>query len=553
MTPPAVEPLAELNRVLSRLDGESYGQYRRLVGEWDLPGAVLHVVRVQADPFAPPSRLAVRVPAASAGLPAAIHADPDRRRAIADWLLRRVAKELRGEAFHIDVGGQEVLARSALEVGSRGEITFRLALELPGRGRRIDGRRASRLLAERLPAAVASGLRWSDADAPGAWQHVHTVEDACALRHLLPELGLVAWVGDGTVLPRRSGVDDRPLLTGVVPFAAPPTLRTEVELPHCGRIAGMGVREGITLIVGGGFHGKSTLLRAIERGVYDHIPGDGRELAVSRADAVRIRAEDGRRVVRVDISGFVRDLPSGARTDDFSTDNGSGSTSQAANVVEAIEIGSRALLIDEDTAATNLMVRDQRMRELIPAAAEPLTPLVDVVRSLSRDHGVSTVLVMGGSGDYLDVADHVIAMEAYRARDVKDEARAVVAAHPLPHLAGTRFPEVRARIVDASSIEPKPGGRLKLRPRGLDALTLGEDTVRIAGLEQIVDASQVAGIGVAIARLVDAGHLNGRPLADALDRWELEMEERGCDRPVAVAEGPVDRLTAVDVWKVRYR
>jgi predicted ABC-class ATPase len=345
---------------------------------------------------------------------------------------------------------------------------------------------------------------------------------------MLPDLGLVAWVGDGAVLPRRSGVDQRPLATErAVPFTSPPTLRRELELPHRGRVAGMGVPEGITLIVGGGFHGKSTLLRALERGVYDHVAGDGRELVVTRADAVRIRAEDGRRVARVDISGFVRDLPGGVSTGDFSTDNASGSTSQAANAVEAMEAGSRALLIDEDTAATNLMVRDTRMRELVAARAEPLTPLVDVVRSLRRDHGVSTILVMGGCGDYLDVADHVIAMDAYRAADVVERARAVAAAHPLGHLGDVRFPPVRARTVDAASIDPRPNRRLKLRPRGMNALSLGDDTVRVAAIEQLVDPSQVAGAGVAIAHMVDAGHLRGRTLAEALDRWEEDVAARG--------------------------
>jgi predicted ABC-class ATPase len=521
------QTLTELQRTLQWMDGGSYGQYRRLVGKWELPAGELHVLRAQADPFAPPSRLAVHVTAGYAGLPADAYADPDRRRALADWLLRRVSRELRGAPFHVDRPGQEVLARSALELGPKGDVIFRLALELPGRGRRIDGRTASQLLTDRLPAAIARGLRWAEADAESAWTHVHTVEDACALRRMLPELGLVAWVGDGALLPRRSGVDERPLPSGAVPFQSPPTLVRTVELPHRGRVTGVGVPEGITLIVGGGFHGKSTLLRSIEHGVYDHVPGDGRELVVSRAEAVRIRAEDGRRVARVDISGFVGDLPSGAQTHDFSTENASGSTSQAANVVEAIEVGATALLIDEDTAATNLMVRDARMRELVAEGGEPLTPLVDVVRSLYRDHGVSTMLVMGGCGDYLDVADHVIAMDAYHARDVVDRAREVVAANPLVHLDDRPFPAVRARTLEAASIQPRPGGRLKLRPRGLDALAIGEDTVRIAALEQLVDASQVPGIGVAIARLAERGHLDGRPLADALDEWEEEVRRRG--------------------------
>lgn len=71
----------------------------------------------------------------------------------------------------------------------------------------------------------------------------------------------------------------------------------------------MGIPEGVTLIVGGGFHGKSTLLQALERGVYHHIAGDGREMVITRQDAVKVRAEDGRNIEKVNISAFINNLP----------------------------------------------------------------------------------------------------------------------------------------------------------------------------------------------------------------------------------------------------
>src|SRR5690606_11754769 len=311
----------------------------------------------------------------------------------------------------------------------------------------IDGRAARREFCDRLP-EMADALRWEALDTAEAERFADTVEDSAALRAALPGLGLVAFVADGSVLPRASGVSDRPMDGAAVPFASPEELRTTVSLPHAGEVSGMGVPEGVTLIVGGGFHGKSTLLHALERGVYDHIPGDGRELVVTRADAVKIRAEEGRRVVRTDVSAFVRNLPTGADTSDFTTDNASGSTSQAANIAEALEAGTSVLLVDEDTTATNLMVRDERMQRLVHGDREPLIPSVDLVRPLHRLHGVSTVLVMGASGDYFDVADHVVMLDAYRARDVTGQARALARPRRDADLSAPA-----RRVVDPASVD----------------------------------------------------------------------------------------------------
>ena len=294
--------------------------------------------------------------------------DPVRRRATADYLARRARQVLRGTRIRIDAGGQQVVERSSCQIRD-GAVELRLGLELPGHGRRIDGRAARHALCDTVPDLV-DALCWEALDTADATAFADSVADTVALRDRLSELGLVAFVGDGAILPRISGISDLPL-RDAVPFTSPESLRVTVDLPHRGTVTGMGIPEGITLIVGGGFHGKSTLLHALERGVYDHIPGDGRELVVTRADAVKIRAEEGRSVVRTDISAFVRTLPTGADTSDFSTENASGSTSQAANIAEALEAGTSVLLIDEDTTATNLMVRDERMQQLVHGDREP--------------------------------------------------------------------------------------------------------------------------------------------------------------------------------------
>nr|BFF22223.1 hypothetical protein GCM10025732_01880 [Glycomyces mayteni] len=258
-----------------------------------------------------------------------------------------------------------------------------------------------------------------------------------------------------------------------MPFRSPDSLAVEVELPHAGRVRGMGIAPGVTLIVGGGFHGKSTLLRALESGVWDHVPGDGRDFVVADRGAVKVRAEDGRAVTGVDVHAFVDHLPSGDDTRHFSTENASGSTSQAAAIVESLEAGARVLLIDEDTAATNLMIRDARMQELVAKDREPLTPLVDVVRSMADEHGVAVVLVMGGSGDYMDVADRVVLMDAYVPEDVTERAKALAAKPTGRRVEAEGFRTPRPRVIDPRSVSSESRGKQKIRADDTDGLRFG--------------------------------------------------------------------------------
>lgn len=515
----AGEPAGGLDDMLREMHGAGYGRYRALRGRWRFDGFTLDIDRVQADPFAPPSRLTITLDAACAAIPTDQWRPAPRARALADWFARGLRRALAGTGFEVDAGGQVVLDRSACEVRG-GRVVARVGLRMPAHGRRIDGHAARRLLIDRLPQAVNGALRWPSQDTPAVLAYLDSVEDTAAARRLLTEHDLVAFVADGAVLPRASGADQRPLRDGAVPFTSPASLRTTLTLPHRGPVTGMGLRTGMTLIVGGAFHGKSTLLRALQAGIYDHVPGDGRELVVTRGDAVKIRAEEGRAVQRVDISSFVGPLPGGARTDDFSTPDASGSTSQAAAICEAYEAGGRLLLIDEDTAATNLMFCDPRMRALVPQAKEPLTPLVRLAESMAA-HGVSTVLVMGGCGDYFTVADRVLMLDEYRCHDVS--ARAAELAGPADsapfHPPARRVPRP---VVAARA------GRRKIARRGVDRLVFGADEIDVRGLEQIVDPGQVTGIGLALARLSDARYLDGeRSLSDALDALQTELGDHG--------------------------
>ena len=504
-----------LTRTLTAIDGRSYGAYKQLKGSYDLGVCRLVVDHVQVDPYAPPSLMRVVVDPASAVLPEDLLSDHRGRVATTDFLARAVARaaaEL-GEGISTGAPGQEVLERTSVALTSDG-VEARLAVALPAAGRRIRGREAARLLTEDLPRLAQTALLHANLDAEALREHVTLHRDQEALRDQLAERGLVAFVGDGAILPRRAGDSDLPLADGAVPFASPSSLRVEFSLPSGRCVSGMGVPDGVTVIVGGGYHGKSTLLRALAKGVYPHQSGDGREWVITRNDAAAIRAEDGRAVTGVDISPFLTGLPSGADTRAFSTTNASGSTSQAASLIEAVDAGASALLIDEDTSATNMMFRDERMRALVPAEREPITPFVDRVRPLLTERGVSTVLVAGGSAAFLDVADHVIALDEYIPRDVTDQARAL-AEHRAPAPAADVFAAAHPRTPSAGSLRP-PGKKKPASARGWGTIRLGHEHIDLSALSQLVDAAQTQAIAHALdrlAELLDAPGPGGAPLA----------------------------------------
>lgn len=501
-----------LRTTLRRIDGRGYKAYADVKGMYRFDKYTLYVDHVQRDPFAPPSRVRVQIPQRIAGIPKAAYGNRSREVALRDFLTRRFdgataqfSKGQRGSGnsgrISIDRPGQEVLERSSVLVADS-HVEARFVMGLPAFGRSIVARHAEDMFFEELPQIVEASLVFANTNRRAMERHLAVTEDADYLRAQLGRLGLVGFIADGSLLPRASGVSQRPLAKGrVIPFDSPESLRVEVELPNRGRTTGMGMRRGVTLIVGGGYHGKSTLLRALEAGVYDHIPGDGREYVVTTPDAIKIRAEDGRRIEKVDISPFIANLPFGQDTRTFSTEDASGSTSQAANIIEALEAGAEALLIDEDTSATNFMIRDHRMQELVAKNHEPITPFIDKVRHLYQDLGVSTVLVMGGSGDYFDMADCTVCMLDYRPYDVTAESRQIAARYQSERKAegGERFGTVSQRIPVPSSFNPGRGKKeVKISPKGLRSLDFGAHTIDLGAIEQLVDPSQTRAIGDAI-------------------------------------------------------
>ncbi|WP_440998182.1 ABC-ATPase domain-containing protein [Arhodomonas sp. SL1] len=524
--------MGALQSTLSRIDGKGYKAYRDILGRYAFEDFTLIIDHVQGDPYAAPSRLRAVMPWARAALPEDARGG-DRARAARDWLARGFRRAVRDErALAIDAGAQTVLDRTACLFTDEG-VELRFTLNLPARGRTILGRQAEALLCKAVPAAVAQALAPEHRDEAALARHCDVVEDQVALRGQLAERDLVAFVGDGAVLPRRSGVDDRPLADAIA-FAAPEALAVTLEAPNAGAVTGLGIPRGITLIVGGGFHGKSTLLRAMELGVYDHIPGDGREQVVTDPMAVKIRAEDGRAVHHVDLSPFINHLPYGKSTEAFETELASGSTSQAAALQEALELGAASLLVDEDTSATNFMIRDERMQALVAKRDEPITPFVDRIRELRDALGVSTVLVMGGSGDYFAHADTVIQMHDYLPRDVTDEAHRIAAEHADGRREEGEAPLAapRPRALRPKSVDPAdPKGKVKTKVRGVDTLVYGRDDVDLRAVEQLVDPSQVRGIARVLQRLAsERGEWIEAP-AERVAQWLAADWERLAGHP----------------------
>ncbi len=524
-----------LRSTLNRIDGAGYGAYKDLRGAWAFDDFTLHVDHVQGDPFAAPSRLRIAVPADVAGIPGEVWSTPSRLVGLEDFLIRTVDRAIveltkggrgsgKSRRFSVVDHGPCVLERTAIRVDEDG-VEAVLSCGLPAAGRRVLGRQATAMLLGELPEVVRRALYWSSLPQDAVRSHVRCVEDADSLRDQLRTQGLVAFVSRGAVLPRASGVSERPLTQGVVPFVPPESLELAMERPNGPPVSGMGIPEGVTLVVGGGYHGKSTLLSAVARGVYDHIPGDGREFVVTVPEAVVIRAEDGRGVCGTDISSFIGDLPGGQDTASFRSENASGSTSQAANIAEALESGSRVLLVDEDTSATNFMIRDHRMQQLVSSDKEPITPFVDRVRELYEILGVSTVLVMGGSGDYFGVADTVIMMHEYSPHDVTVQAKDLAAGG---RRASPRQPlsQPRPRHLEASSMPGRDRRGRRVVRADHAALRLGDVRVDLTKLHQFVELGQVRAAGHILAWIAD--NVSGSiTVAELLDRVEQRLAVQG--------------------------
>ena len=519
----------ELRQQLRSINRKSYPAYKGLKSLYHFGNYILSIDHVQGDPFASPSHVSIQISHKDAGFPVEYYKDTLTGTTLCDYLTRQFEKQVRQYSFRakgsgksglltVSHCGQEILSRTACEITEKG-ITARFFVGFPANGRTINATELEKILFDFLPVCIQKSFFYSSLNANELQNYIELAEDQDFIRQTLPDKNLCAFIADGSILPRESGISSRPMKASV-PFTSPDSLRISINLPHKGKITGMGIPKGITLIVGGGYHGKSTLLNALELGVYNHIPGDGREYVITDATAVKLRSEDGRFIKDVDISMFINDLPNRKDTRCFSTLDASGSTSQAAGIVESIEAGSHLFLLDEDTSATNFMVRDAFMQQVIQREKEPITPFLERAEDLYKKAGISTILVAGSSGAFFHIADTIIQMDNYVPKDITASVKKLCCQYPLPSVSVTDFQlphshrimsrpaesskrlrhNSRGNHSDSDATRPE---RLKTRISGTDSFSLGKQKIDLRYTEQLIDTEQTAALGLLLKYAVE--------------------------------------------------
>lgn len=563
--------MQRLKTMLNSIDHKGYPAYKGLKGSYDFGDYRLGIDKVQGDPFASSSRISLVMPQSTHAIPKEFYEQKHRRIAVEDHLLRLVCRESEpfnfkakgsGKSGLIAVSrpGQEIVERSACHINAKnGELTVRMSVGFPANGRSINARELGKIFFQFIPEIVHHACCYANIDAQKLQRAADLADDQRYIREQMAEEGYIAFIANGSVLPRENGVSQRPMKKAV-PFATPESMEVTWNLPHKGMIQGMGIKKGVTLIVGGGYHGKSTLLQTLERAVYPHIAGDGREYVAMEQSAVKIRSEDGRSIYHKDISPFIRNLPTGRDTTDFSSEDASGSTSQAANVVEAVENGAGVLLIDEDTSATNFMIRDELMEKVVAAGEEPIIPFIKRVKGLYEQKQVSTILVAGSCGAFFHIADTILQMESYRPKEITQFAKETAKAYPLNDTSmAAEYPDSVEQKIFIPKQSLEAGGRehrravgkysgdvasarsagksdrgTKIKVMGTDGFAINKTNVDLRYLEQIIDSEQMAAIARSLVVILEqyAGQKIQvsqavSELVDALERDGLNVLSNG--------------------------
>ena len=529
---------SNLEKKIARLASKKPQASQDLIGSYDCGDFELHIDSVPDDPSRNPLRMRVRVGIAGAGFPDTAFSTKSREIAARDFMTRTfnagaaaqsALSRIRGARIFIDRPGPVILETSAVVVGD-GIIEARFTADLPIEGDRIVGNALRELFMKNIPGIVRASLVYDGFDAVKFTATVDTAEDADTLRNMLPEMGLAAFVADGSVPAGKAGIVTRGA-SKAVQFRAPETLAVTVELPNRGAVRGLGVPAGITVVAGERTSGKTALLTALALGVYNHPPDDGRELIVTAPDAVYVPFEEGRRIENVDISPII---PKGSVGDDmqsFRTEAATPVESQAANIIEALEIGTSLLLFNEDSVAPGFATRDARIQELLSGDEVTLTPLVYILPALRDEMGVSAVIALGGSGDFLDIADTVIVMSGSELTDATEKAAKIVRERPTGRksIPSATAIQRRDRRPFRTGLEPvKLKKEEKVRPHGSGYVQYGDEFIDLDKVIQLVSSSQARGIarGLSLVRRLMDG---SRSLRDAVNEVMKRIDAVGLD------------------------
>ena len=563
-----MQSATELKQLLDRIDHRGYPAYKDTKGQYQFQGYIFSIDHVQGDPFASPSKVSVQVKGSTAGFPEELYKGRYQRAALQDEMTRQFYHAIQKYAFRakgsgksglisVSKCGQEVLERTACEINPKnGDVKLRFEVGFPANGRTINARELEKIVFGFLPECVEQSLFYKNCDKKRVRSIIDLAEDQQYIRDELEKKDLIAFVANGAILPRESGVSDKPM-KGAVRFQSPKEMEVTMKLPHKGEISGMGIRRGVTLIVGGGYHGKSTLLKALELGVYNHIQGDGREYVITKDDAMKIRAEDGRSIKKTDISMFINDLPNGKDTRGFYTEDASGSTSQAANVIESMEAGASVMLIDEDTSATNFMIRDELMQRVIHRDMEPITPFIDRILELYQEYGISTVIVAGSSGAYFHIADTIIQMDRYEPKEITKLAKET--AKDFPAMSGMENPAEKPVFVRCPRQGRgfKPNDRIKMKTMGKEMVQLNRENIDLRYVEQLADTEQVSALGYCV-RYAEKHLFQGKDtIQNVVDKLEEKICREGlsslCESTASVANIALPRRQEIFACLNRYR
>ncbi len=563
-----MQSATELKQLLDRIDHRGYPAYKDTKGQYQFQGYIFSIDHVQGDPFASPSKVSVQVKGSTAGFPEELYKGRHQRAALQDEMTRQFYHAIQKYAFRakgsgksglisVSKCGQEVLERTACEINPKnGDVKLRFEVGFPANGRTINAWELEKIVFGFLPECVEQSLFYKNCDKKRVRSIIDLAEDQQYIRDELEKKDLIAFVANGAILPRESGVSDKPM-KGAVRFQSPKEMEVTMKLPHKGEISGMGIRRGITLIVGGGYHGKSTLLKALELGVYNHIQGDGREYVITKDDAMKIRAEDGRSIKKTDISMFINDLPNGKDTRGFYTEDASGSTSQAANVIESMEAGASVMLIDEDTSATNFMIRDELMQRVIHRDMEPITPFIDRILELYQEYGISTVIVAGSSGAYFHIADTIIQMDRYEPKEITKLAKET--AKDFPAMSGMENPAEKPVFVRCPRQGRgfKPNDRIKMKTMGKEMVQINRETIDLRYVEQLADTEQVSALGYCV-RYAEKHLFQGKDtIQNVVDKLEEKICREGlsslCESNTSVANLAMPRRQEIFACLNRYR
>ncbi|MEA2067995.1 MAG: ABC-ATPase domain-containing protein [Verrucomicrobiota bacterium] len=537
----------EFYNLLTELDGQPFSEYQQVVGDFDFTRYVIKCAAIDFESEeADTPTFSIRVPQTIAEIPEYLFDSPVRRTAMEDLLLRSLATNIDKIANydhngiarrHIGMStpNQKILPRNALLL-TKEYIEVRVQISLPVQPMVIDGERllsidgemAQQIFFEDLPEVVSNSLLYCNIDAADADAHVNNMEDADRLRQYLSASGQVAFVAEGALVTRISG-SDFPDYERLSPVEVDSALIEEVEVPHSGAVRGIGIPNGLTLVLGESNSGRVDLMDAIAQGIYNHVPGDGREHVVTVADAVNIRSEMGRSIQKVDISAFAKELPDGGDPASYSVQSAGSFTSQAASTVEALEAGARVLLFDEHSSSSTFLSSDTRVSSLLGASSR--NTLAARARQMVDELGIS--LVVAGSSliaEFIPIADKVLKVENFCVSDITEEAKAleIVASTVADSSVNLSSMLSRSRWVMPSSIDPSIGREdLVIQTDDQDYLQFGRALIDLDAIRQIADADQARTIGFVLyyakLRYMDEGY----PLREILDLVDRDLSNEG--------------------------